>query len=132
MTHVVLVKVFNYDVICHVSWRQYISQYIVTCACNSDMQIRRWRRRQSPFKLQAMREEEYWQKVQMTMGQRKHKVWRDEWLPMPESWQLMTNGSTSALRSLQLRIPNSRYNRASWLSWLVYLCKHCQNDSCRS
>ena len=60
------------------------------------------------FEIQAMRKEEHWQQVRMTMEQHKHKVWRDEWLPVPDSWQVMTNGSTTALRSLQLRMPNSR------------------------
>ena len=56
-----------------------------------------------------MRREQHWQAVQMTMKQHTRKVWRDEMLPVPDSWQVMTNGNTTALRSLQLRMPNSRY-----------------------
>ena len=42
-------------------------------------------------------------------------------LPVPDSWQVMTNGNTTALRSLQLRMPNSRYTSAQWLICVVYL-----------
>ena len=60
--------------------------------------------------VQAMRKEEHWQQVQATMQQHRQKVWRDELLPVPDSWQMLTNGSTTALRSLQMRMPDSRYN----------------------
>ena len=54
--------------------------------------------------------DEHWQGVQDTIEQQRHndQVWKDEQLPVPDSWQVMTNGSTTALRSLQLRMPNCR------------------------
>lgn len=61
---------------------------------------------------QALRKQEHWREVETSMRQHTQKVWRDEQLPVPDSWQIITNGSTTALRSLQLRMPNSRYNRA--------------------
>ena len=67
---------------------------------------------------QAMRKEEHWQQVQATMQQHRQKVWRDERLPVPDSWQTLTNGSTTALRSLQLQMPNCRYN------WALTTCIH--------
>ena len=65
-----------------------------------------------------MRKEAHWQQVQATMQQHRQDVWRDEILHVPDSWQTVTNGSTTAMRSLQLRMPNSRYTRAS------YTCIH--------
>ena len=64
---------------------------------------------------QEMREEERWQKVAETMEEhvQHNQLWRDEQLPVPDSWQVMTNGSTTALRSLRLRMPNCRYGGAS-------------------
>ena len=54
--------------------------------------------------------DEHWQGVKDTIEQQMQndQVWRDEQVPVPDSWQVMTNGSTTALRSLQLRMPNCR------------------------
>ena len=38
-----------------------------------------------------------------------NQVWSDTEHGVPESWYLMTGGSTIRLRSLQLRMPNARY-----------------------
>lgn len=60
---------------------------------------------------QAVRDSEHWKGVRATMEQQMQndRVWRDKQLLVPSGWQLMTNGSTTALRSLQLRMPNRRY-----------------------
>ena len=59
-----------------------------------------------------MRAEQHWQQVRTTMEQYLQQVWTDEQLQVPDSWQIMTNGSTTALRTLRLRMPNSRYGSA--------------------
>ena len=61
-----------------------------------------------------MREDERWQRVRATMEQHRQQVWRDEQLPVPGNWQIITEGNTTSLRSLQLRMPNCRYGTSSY------------------
>ena len=79
-----------------------------------------------PLHEQALRDSEHWKGVRATMEHQMQndRVWRDEQLPVPGSWQLMTNGSTTALRSLQLRMPNCRHAKCIH-------CLHCLWDPIR-
>lgn len=59
---------------------------------------------------QELREEEHWKKVHEAMAEhvQHDQLWRDEQLPVPDSWQVLANGSTTDLRVLRLRMPNCR------------------------
>lgn len=83
--------------------------------------------------LQATREEEHWQRVRSTIGKhlRQEEVWRDEEVAVPDSWQLMAGGDSAALRSLHLRMPNSRFDNALLLGVLVCSCSpHVDRNTC--
>ena len=71
--------------------------------------------------MQRVRAEPKWRQIHATMHEhyRPGQVWIDAEYPVPETWYLMTGGSTTALRSLQLRMPNSRSVWSS-LTFMVY------------
>ena len=64
---------------------------------------------------QATREEERWQRVKNATAEllQYDHLWRDEQVPVPDTWHTMVGGSTTELKSLNLRMPNSRYGHDS-------------------